>query len=159
MKSTTELTRALAAYLKTTVAQPVSDDASPIMCADCAYMALPKSSATLAQVLPYTDEWLLERATVNESYPDSLERHACVNTMIEASHARRAALELAYRLAGGGLSPESAAHGAFLLFQRLHELWCTEVAAHELQLMGITDPELVRERAQQEISKRKQEAE
>jgi hypothetical protein len=157
MKDMTELTQALAAYLRAPVAQPLTEDSAPYICANAARKAFPNSNATLRDVLPFMDQWTLEEAAVI-SEPQKMTDKASVNTIVELGCVRAELLSLAYRLAGGTVSPEQAASDVFALLQAVHSVWATEIAARELDLMSIRSVDAVNTLAQQELNTRNREA-
>jgi hypothetical protein len=156
MKDMTELTQALAAYLRAPVAQPLTEDSAPYICANAAMRALPNGNTRLRDVLPYADPWLLEYAMQHDC--QSMDAAVTTNTTIEMGNLRRDLLRLAYRLAGGGISPEQAAQEVFEAFQVAHATWCSAIAGRELDLLTITNPSGARAAAENELNSRKGEA-
>jgi hypothetical protein len=80
---------------------------------------------------------------------------ASVNTIVELGVMRAELLSLAYRLAGGAVSPEQAASDVFALLQAAHGVWATEIAARELDLMSIRSVNSVNTVAQIELEHRR----
>jgi hypothetical protein len=83
---------------------------------------------------------------------------ASVNTIVELGVMRAELLSLAYRLAGGAVSPEQAASDVFALLKSAHSVWATEVAARELDIISIRSVDTVNTLAQQELNHRNREA-